>query len=313
MVGLPYRSAAEQWFYSESLQGLPGRRIFVMPSIGSDSNTGQTPSSPFRTMARAMQAVKSGDIIGVLGKVREQVVTPPGIFDVTIMGLSNRPRHADDHSEPGGGSSGSTWAAPASPTAETALLRILQQGWRIENLLFACPDDYGAVELVRDAGSGDAERDASHAAIVNCRFAGGQDGILSGKAATAYTEIVHNVLIEGCTFNDQSGTSLGGINGRRFQIVGNVFQDVGDAISIPAVQFAILDNVIGAHGTDGINLTDGSENVVTRNYLSGLYATDTGIYVAGSDDEWAGNYTMDAAQATATAGFTHALPTADAT
>lgn len=289
-----------------------GRHWFVDAKVGSDGNTGKRFDRPFQTMSKAFAQLDSGDAIVFRGKIREQLVAPAGVFDVTIIGAGNRPRHADDHTEANGarGSSGATWAAPASPTATTALVRVIHQGWRFHNILFAAHTDYGAVEIVRDAASGDAEKDGSHAEILDCRFAAGKYAVMSGKAGV-FTEIAHNVLIRGCEFHDQTDSAIFGINGRRFRILDNIFEAVDGAIELAAAQAIIARNYIGAFTTNGINLTGGTAvNTVTGNYLSGDYS-NTGGYVAVSGDSWIGNFADDVAETEVEAsGLTNAVPAA---
>src|SRR3990167_4558045 len=136
-----------------------GRAWFVDPASGGNS-TGKSPKNAYLTMQQAFNSAASGDIIYFIGDVREQLVTPVQVFDVTVVGCCNRPRHAD--SSPVGGNLGAaTWRAPASGAVSgQADVRVLQQGWKFTNILFAMESSTAAgIELVRDAGAGDAERD----------------------------------------------------------------------------------------------------------------------------------------------------------
>jgi len=151
--------------------------IFVDGNVGNDGYNGSTPALALRTMSKAFTSyLASGDTIVFRGNIREELTTPAGVFDVTIVGAGNKPRHADAHTG-NGGFSAATWKPPAVPTAATPLLIVQQQGWSLYNILFDCPVDAAAVQLLRDAGAGDAERDASHATISGCRFATGQNAI----------------------------------------------------------------------------------------------------------------------------------------
>jgi len=287
----------------------PGRTIYVHTE-GGQSGSGAGWDSPLSTMAAAFAVVQSGDTILVAGNVREQLVTPTGIFDVRVVGVGPRPRHADAHTDGNGRRAAATWRAPASPTATTALCRVLQQGWVFENILFAAHTDYGALEFVRNAGADDAERDASHGAVLNCRFAGGAYGILIGKSGS-FTENVHNLLIAGNTFNDQTTAAISGINGRRLQVLDNVFMDVASGVIVPAVQSVFRGNTVGKHTTYGLDLNGGEYNMVNGNWLSGAYTTDTGRYRPGTSDDWSGNFSSDEDESTVTSGITHAVPTTD--
>ncbi len=269
-----------------------GRAWFVDASSGVNGD-GTSPSGAFSTMQRAFNVVASGDIIYFVGKVTEQLVTPVQIFDVTIVGCGNRPRHAD--ATPAGGNwAASQWGPPASGgTAAQATVRVLQQGWRFVNILFTAIDANAAmVEIVRNAGAGDAERDGSHAELLGCRFAGAGIGVRSGVAGT-FTEIAFNVLVEGCTFNNNT-LSMSGISGNGWQIRNNTFFSNTANITMALQNSFIVGNYIGpftpAANSGGIDLTGGTAgNVITMNYLSGTYSIAGGYKGAGAGDEWGAN------------------------
>jgi hypothetical protein len=259
-----------------------GRVLFVDGNRGLDGNNGKSGGRAFLTMAQAMLNVASGDTIFVRGNITENITAPAGIFDVSIIGAGNRPRHADAHTG-NNGYSGATWKA--SVTSDPLLI-LRQQGWRIENILFACPTTDAALDFIRDAASGDSERDSSHAIVRGCRFAGGQDGIrITG------TENVFNVLVEDCMFHDQTGTSIVSSGGfaHRWQIRNNEFVANANHIDVGFTQATIRDNNFGKFTTKSIDLTGGANNVVTRNHLSGTYS-NVGGYTAGTNDEWGGNF-----------------------
>src|SRR6185295_10492501 len=107
---------------------------------GSDGGSGKTWRTAKLTMAATLALVGSGDTVVFLGKLREQVTAPVQVFDVTIVGAGNRPRHADSEPTPDQ-QSAATWAAPSSPTPAPPLLKVLQQGWRVENFVMAGPSD----------------------------------------------------------------------------------------------------------------------------------------------------------------------------
>lgn len=259
-----------------------GRVLFVDGNRGSDGNSGKETGRAYKTMAQAMANVSSGDVIYLRGNITENIIAPAGIFDVTIMGTSPRPRHADAHTG-NNGYSAATWKALVT---SDPLLTLRQQGWAIQNILFACPTTDAALDFIRDAAAGDAERDSSHAVVRGCRFAGGQDAIrISG------TENVFNVLVEGNMFHDQTGTSIVSSGGyaHRWQIRDNEFVANANHIDVGFTQAVIRDNNFGKFTTKSIDLTGGANNVVTRNHLSGTY-TNGGGYTAGTDDEWGGNF-----------------------
>lgn len=275
-------------------QGVVGNTWFVNAAHGSDGNNGTSPSTPFATMARAFEVIASGDVINFSGKILEQLVTPVNIFDVTVNGMGNRPRHADS-TPTGGNFMAAQWGPPASGgTAAQATVRVLQQGWRFTNILFTAIDaNAGCIELVRNAASGDSERDASHAEIIGNRFAGTGIGVKIG--ATSYTENVFNVLIEGNTFNNMSqGIYATSCQPNGAQVLNNYFFGCTKNITAKFQASRIQGNVIGqftaSGNSGGIDLTGGvATNVVTLNYLSGTYSNAGGYVAAGAGDEWAAN------------------------
>jgi hypothetical protein len=241
-------------------------------------------------MERAFALIGSGDTIHLLGNIREQLVTPVGIFDVTIVGEGTRPRHADAHTDNNGYLATATWKSPASPVSGQALLRIIQQGWVIDNILWAgfTTGTPASIEIVRNADSGDDERDGSHATIKRCRFAGGSKGVRFG--ATSYTENVFDCLIEGNEFSD-CVIGIGGSTCYRLILQGNRFLTNTNHVVLACTQSTILENDFQNHTTDSINLTGGGGlNVITKNYLSGTYSNVGGYTRSNANDEWAGNF-----------------------
>lgn len=292
-----------------------GRNWFVDAKNGSNSNGGTSWDGPFLTMTYALTQVDSGDRIYFVGKVKEQCTTPAGVFDVSIVGAANRPRHADDHSEsstPGRGSSASSWLSPDSATASTPLLKVQQQGWRVHNVLWgAGPANTASLQAFRDGGSGDDERDGSHLHVSNCRFSAPVIGIqASGGPAFLF--------IEDCMFHGATTKAIGETTGAGigtnllWTIRNNIFQDNASAIVAPLSQGNIIGNTMGKFTTSSIDLNGGAGyNQVHGNYLSGSYITDAAQYRAASNDDWSGNFSSDEDESTVTSGITHAVPTTD--
>lgn len=233
---------------------------------------------------------RSGDFIFIAGKVQEQLTTPVQVFDVTVVGLCNRPRHAD--AEPAGGNyAASTWTTPASPTAATPLLTVLQQGWRFIDLLFAGPSDAACVQLFRNGGSGDAERDASHAEFHNCRFASGQDGIEDSGGCG-------HVGIYGSYFTSLTGVALKQTTGAgigqpyfRWDVQRNRFQDCPSLTTAKAAQFfRFMWNTVSFAGavTLGFDFTGGKQNQIVNNVFNVLAADfdPAGGFTGTNTDNW---------------------------
>lgn len=268
------------------------KHLWVNGNLGSDGNLGTSPSSPLLTMAAAMAQVGSGDIIHLNGKVTESITAPAGVFDVTIIGEGNRPRHADAHTS-NNGYSAAQWNSASTTTSQ---LTLQQQGWRIANILFDAPTTAAAIVFPRNASSGDAERDSSHAEIIGCRFASGSMGIqITG------TENVFNVKVQGCDFNDLT-TAIDSSAGYayRWQLLDNNFTDNTNHIDVGFTESTIKGNVFGVVTTLGVDLTGGTNNVVSGNYFHGDYNV---LNVAGTTDMWAGNFVTE------TGGVSDADPT----
>lgn len=270
-----------------------GRTWFVDANYGADGNNGKSWENALLTMDAAFDRVASGDLIYFTGKIQEQLVTPVQVFDVSVIGMGNRPRHAD--STPSGGQYATAqWAPPSSGVAAQATVRVLQQGWRFQNILFTAVDaDAACVEVVRNAASGNDERDGSHCVIRGCRGSGAGIGVR--LTATSFTENPFNVLIEGNKFNSMTyGILASAAQPNSCIIRGNVFQGTTNAITAKLQASLIISNVIqgftAAANSGGIDLTGGvAGNVVTLNYLGGTYSNAGGYVAAGAGDEWGGN------------------------
>jgi len=272
-----------------------GRTWFVDAYQGSDGNSGTGPSAPFGTMAKAFAILASGDTINFRGKITEQLVTPVNVFDVWINGMGNRPRHADA-TPVGGNIAAAQWGTPAAGgVAAQATLRILQQGWRFTNFLMTAIDANAAcVEIVRNAGAGDLERDASHAQFLGMRFSGAGVGIRGGVAGL-FTEIPYNVEVGGCQFDNMTFAMRAAIECNQWNIHDNLFGPNTNQITMAARNFSVYKNRIGTFtaggNSGGIDLRGGSGlNKVTQNTLSGAYTSAGGYTVANANDEWWGNF-----------------------
>lgn len=271
---------------------------------GNDGNNGLSVQTPFLTMTQAFSVISDGDVINFVGKVTEQLTTPVQVFDVWINGCGNNPRHAD--SAPAGGQyAAAQWAPPASGgIAAQATLRVLQQGWRFSNFLMTAIDTNAAcLELVRNTGSGDAERDASHASVFGMRFSGAGVGIRSG--ATSFTELVYNVKVINNQFDNMTYAMRGAVEANQWEIRDNFLGPNTNQIIMAARNFLIKGNSLGAFtaaaSSGGIDLNGGTGlNQVTGNNLSGTYSIAGGYRVANANDNWYGN--------ASSAGFTSADP-----
>lgn len=263
----------------------PGAIHYVDTVNGESGASGASWGEAYALMATAVAACASGDTIFFRGRVAEHVTTPVNVMDVSIIGVHPAKRHAD--ASPAGGNFAPQWQAPAG--AATPLLKIIQQGWHLENMLMDAPAAAACVQLFRDGGAGDAERDAGHCSFKNIRFIGGSVGIEDSGG-------VGHTLIDDCEFSDLT-TGIASVVGAgigqpwlRSTIRGCRFRSNTNHIVIPSQEVHIVDNVFGTFTTKGIDLRSGiGKNIVARNALAGTYS-NVGGYYAGTDDEWGGNY-----------------------
>ena len=286
-------------FVTGDLGGLPthpkARHWYVDGNLGSNSlNHGEDPDHPFLTMAHALSLtranpIRSGDVIHAWGNIREQISTPVGIFDVTIVGPTIRVRHADAHTS-NNGYYALTWKPPASETATTPLLTVRQQGWTFMNILFDAPSDDACIQLLANDGAGDAERDGSHASFINCKFANGVNGIEDVGGT-------HHVLVRNCEFNALTNGIITLTTAVRvpsyWLIEGCQFVNNTNHVRISSNYGTIRHNAFIKHTTTSLKTTEvsaqGDYNSIYGNALGGTYSV-AGGYTAGSNDEWGGNY-----------------------
>lgn len=259
--------------------------------VGSDGNTGKAPGKAFLTMAKAFTMIRSGDVIWVRGNVREQITAPAGVFDVTIIGCGNRPRHADANTQHtlNGGYSSVTWKTPASATT-APLLTLYSQGWRIVNILFAGPTDSDCILLKRTA-EGASEQDSSHAEFIGCRFASGYNAIND-------TGGCYGVMVKNCRFGALTnfcilGVGNIGVGQSEWIIEDNHFQEFTNGIKIAAFQCRVTRNTFTDGGTPNTtvvcNMTNGGggNNFIVDNWFQTATANfNTPDVVGAATDVW---------------------------
>lgn len=245
-----------------------GLDYYVDANIGNSGSGLGGFNDAFDTMAEAFAVLASGDRIFFRGKITESLVAPVQVFDVTIIGVGNRPRHADSTPD-GGQTATATWQYG---TATIANCKVLQQGWRFENILFVGPTSVQpTIWLYRDAGSGDDERDASHAEIVGCRFA-------SGYNAISDTGGCYGVGIYGNRFVSQTNFAILGVGNigvgqSAWHIVDNQFDANANHIKIAGFACVIKGNTFDDGGTPNTTVVcntnngGGANNFVVGNYF----------------------------------------------
>lgn len=269
--------------------------------IGSDGNSGLSPLTPFLTMSRAFEFVKSFDVIVLMGVIREQLVTPADTYDVTIIGAGNNPRQATSGGVYTGG--GASWLGPASPVATTPLLEVKSAGWAFKNLEFTPVNASAAVRLTRSAVTDSI--DASHAAFDNCAF--------QSNGGTTQIGIEDNggcgfVTIDDCRFEALAGTAIKGLNTAaavplRWKVRNNYFWRNTNAISMSSSQGLFERNRFNQTANDvnfKVNLVavaaQGDLNYVIDNIFSDAAANVTIAkgYKPGTTDVWR-NFVTDTA------------------
>ena len=282
---------------------------FVDGQNGSDRHDGRDPRSPLKTIAGAIAKGAAGDQFYLVGNFTEEVTVGPSLEDVSFISVSGRPRHADHARDATyAANHGCSWRDASTPAGPLVIVRA--QGVRFEGILLVPPTaTYPAIKLERNALSGTSEYDASHAQVVDCRFAGGLDGINDAGGC-------FNVLIQGCSFHDQTGdgiktTSTSVAVPLAWVVEYNRFWGNANHIRCSANHWVVRYNSFGYFTNFSVSLAhvsaQGERNQVYGNYFSGDY---DGEYLGGANDEWAGNMTMDAGTAEAIEPWTIAAPVA---
>lgn len=251
---------------------------------------GGGPRGSFETFAALAPNLRSRDLIYLSGVLKEQAMTPVGVFDVTILGAANRPRQATNGGVPTGG--GASWLAPASPVATTPLLSIIEQGWSVQNIQFA---PVAASDCIRFRRRETATiPDGSHGSVIGCYFSTGGaagHGINVGECK--------RILIEDCDFEALgAGTAIrnsadGGVAATGYGVIrGNRFQrgNAGDII-VAGNNYLIENNTFyskfAVEAGWRINLDGGSLNMVINNYVADVDVTIAlGFKKGSAGDIW---------------------------
>ena len=266
-----------------------GSDWFVDGYAGSDDLDGKSPGTAFATMTQAFTVVGSSDTIYLAGIIEEQITAPQDVFDVSIIGTPNRPRHSTASSVQQG--SPADWRPETTATA-TPNLTLREQGWTIENILFDAPDAAACIKLAR--GEIAANMDASHATIRGCRFVGGGTGIQDAGGC-------FNVLIEKCVFqsltNGIKNTSTAIAVPHGYIIRDNDFrQNTSDILM--SLNYSTIDHNRFHMASSIVNTVyksaQGDYNMVVENYFCDAAADIKTSATGGTNDVWF-NYGTDAA------------------
>lgn len=248
---------------------------------------GESWNHPFLTMEEAFNAISSGDTIRFRGKIKEQLTTPVQVFDVTVIGEGNRPRHAD--STPSGGEeAANSWTEPAAEAGTTPLVKVIQQGWRFMNILFYGGDDNACIQFFRDGGSGDDERDSSHGEVIGCRFASGYDAI-ENSGGVSNVKIEDNIFASMTNYAIKYTVGAGIGNLQDWKIKDNHFYSNVNWMGEWPSQYAVITgNTVMNTTTLLIDTSGGSKNVIVDNVFN-ILATDfepNGNVKGDSTDVW---------------------------
>jgi hypothetical protein len=282
-----------------------GKTWWVDTNVGHDSNnTGQSSNSPWLTMDKAFDQitagnVKSGDTIAFRGNINETLTTPAGAADITIVGMGNRPRHADTHPL-NGEVSGATWKIGSLSSAP--LLTLRNPGWRIVNVLFAAHASNYAIKLERTADEDATEQDASHLEVIGCRFASGAGGI--NDAGGCFNVLVQNNRFQALTTACIIGVGNIGQGQTQWHILDNHFTGFTNGVKIAAFESIIRGNFFTDGGTPNttyvLNTSNGGggDNFIVHNYFQTATANfNTPDIVGNATDVWAMNVSIDSTSA----------------
>ncbi len=268
---------------------LNGRVYYVDPNRTTSRN-GSGWDNAFTTMAEAFEAIASGDAIFFRGNVREQLTTPAGVADVSIIGVGNTPRHADTHPL-NGEKAASTWKLPASGSTNNPLLKVRNPGWRFINFLVAAHASNYAFLLERTGVEDATEQDASHAEFSGVRFASGAGGI--NDTGGTFNVRVANCIFQALTDFCIKGVGNIGVGQLMWQILGNHFNNFTNGVKIAGHECLIKGNFFTDGGTPNTTVVlntnngGGRDNFVVDNYFQTATANfNTPDIVGTTTDVW---------------------------
>lgn len=276
-----------------------GRSWFVDTNSGIAGADARTPSTPEKTMGAVFLRMEAGARIYFRGNINEQLTSPIGVPDVTIIGAGTRPRHADTHPL-NGQISGSTWKIGSLGNAPLLILR--NPGWRIVNVLFAAHASNYALRLDRTGVEDATEQDASHLEVIGCRFASGGGGIsdVGGCFDVGLYDNWFQALTTACIL----GVGNIGVGQLMWHIRNNHFNNFTNGVKIAAHECIIEGNFFTDGGTPNttfvLNTANGAgrDNFIFRNVFQTATANfNTPDIVGNATDVWAMNASIDSTAA----------------
>ena len=275
-----------------------GVTYYVDTNTGSDSRSGKSWRKAFLTMGKAFDTVTAGDTIAFVGNINETLTTPLGAPNVTVIGATTRPRHADTHPL-NGELSGATWKIGALGNLPLCIVRT--PGWRFENILFAAHASNYALRLDRNAVEDATEEDASHLEVVKCRFASGAGGIsdTGGCFNVLLKDNVFAALTTACIL----GVGNIGVGQLQWHILDNHFNNFTNGVKIAGHECVLKGNFFTDGGTPNttfvLNVSNGAgtDNFIVDNIFQTATANfNTPDVVGNATDVW-WNVSIDAAAA----------------
>lgn len=281
--------------------GVPteAEKYFVDTNVGATGARGKSWNEAFSTLTEAIAAAPSGSVIFVRGNINEQITTPLGKNDITVIGAHTKPRHADTHPL-NGQLTGATWKIGSLSSAPLCIVR--SPGWRFINILFAAHSSNYALRLDRTGVEDATEEDASHLSVLGCRFASGAGGISD-------TGGCFNVTIEGCWFQALTtacilGVGNIGVGQLMWHIRNNHFNNFTNGVKIAGHECVIEGNKFTDGGTPNTtyvlntNNGGGRDNFIIDNFFQTSTANfNTPDVVGCATDVWTKNYAFDSTSA----------------
>ena len=262
---------------------------------GSDANNGLSPTTPLATMARAFALIYNttgtqyveqvGATIVLIGTIREQV-TAPIVKNVTIIGASLNPYQGTDSGADNGAGCG-CWLAPTSPTVSTPLLTIVEQGWKVYNVMFGTVASTPSLRLKGLETT--AFPDASHAIVDGCYFA--TQGLTAEDGIGGYNlfkcQFTNNYFL-GLTGTAIKGEDVSIRTPASNLFANNYFRACANAINMPQNYGVIDNNRFKDITTVKIDTATGADNYVGINFFDNDQ-TDITVangYIGNASDIW---------------------------
>lgn len=266
-----------------------GGTYYVDDDNGVDTYSGMDRAAAFKTMQKALNTVAPFDTIVLCSDIVENCEGPVSKKGVSIAGC------------------GPMGQAPEFRTAVSTglpVLRVMSEGWLIQNIRFRKSDDDAGISLYRSASA--ATGRANYAVIANCDFLQNHWGIEDDGGCV-------NVQIYDCFFHQLSGALNSGIICTstaqavpiHWVIKGNRFSAVLQQIAMSLTQSLIDGNYLEKNGVEGITATlmlstkyqssQGNYNAVVNNIFGGVAKSEVAstLFYSGASETWANNLCTD--------------------